>query len=81
MVRSSSVVCKGHIILPAALILRSAVRIKHRIAVVDNTGRVHGIGGLRVVDASIMPTLIRGNTNLPVIMIAEKISAQIYAQV
>ena len=51
-----------------------------RDAVVDNTGRVHGIGGLRVVDASIMPTLIRGNTNIPTIMIAEKIAAQICAQ-
>ncbi|HEV2007248.1 MAG TPA: GMC oxidoreductase, partial [Burkholderiales bacterium] len=51
-----------------------------RDAVVDSAGRVHGIGGLRVVDASIMPTLIRGNTNLPVIMIAEKIAAEIGSQ-
>ncbi len=42
------------------------------MAVVDDELRVHGINGLRVIDGSIMPTIVSGNTNAPIYMIAEK---------
>ena len=44
------------------------------LAVTDPAGRVHGVEGLRVIDASVMPTIPRANTNIPTIMIAEKMS-------
>jgi choline dehydrogenase len=47
------------------------------MSVVDGEGRVHGIEGLRVVDASIMPRITTGNLNAPTIMLAEKIADRI----
>jgi 5-(hydroxymethyl)furfural/furfural oxidase len=55
-------------------------RVDDPQAVVDVAGRVRGVGGLRVVDASIMPTLPRGNTNIPTMMMAEKVSASILGE-
>jgi choline dehydrogenase len=49
-------------------------------AVVDARLRVHGIAGLRVADASIMPTITSGNTNAPCVMIGDKASAMILGQ-
>jgi choline dehydrogenase-like flavoprotein len=43
-----------------------------RMAVVDDQLRVHGVSSLRVIDASIMPTLVSGNTNAAAIMIGER---------
>lgn len=46
-------------------------------AVVDSDGLVHGVEGLRIIDASIMPRLVTGNTNAATIMLAEKLSDQV----
>ena len=51
--------------------------ISDPMAVVDSAARVRGIKGLRVIDASIMPDIPRANTNIPTIMLAEKLASSI----
>ena len=58
---------------------RMSADMGDRDAVTDPQGRLRGFEGLRVIDASLMPTAPRGNTNIPTIMLAEKISAGITA--
>ena len=47
------------------------------LAVADQSGRVYGIDGLRIVDASLMPDSVRANINATVMMMAEKIASEI----
>ena len=58
---------------------RMSADANDRDAVTDTQGRVRGFEGLRVIDASIMPTVPRGNTNIPTTMVAEKISTEMNA--
>lgn len=50
----------------------TAKMVVDAMAVVDPELRVHGVAGLRIADASIMPTIVPGNTHAPAVMIAEK---------
>jgi choline dehydrogenase len=52
-----------------------------RDAVVDHDGRVHGIAGVSVIDASIMPTIPTANTNVPTLMLAEHVSASMSGEI
>ena len=52
-----------------------------RDAVTDTAGRVHGVDALRVIDASIMPTVPRGNTHIPTVMVAEKLADKMLSEI
>ena len=47
------------------------------MAVVDQSACVHGVPGLRIIDASIMPEIVRANTNATTIMMAEKLAKEL----
>jgi choline dehydrogenase len=49
-------------------------------AVVDGEARVRAVNGLRVIDASIMPRVVTGNLNAPILMMAEKLSDRVRGQ-
>lgn len=55
-------------------------RADDEMAVVDSRLRVRGVGGLRIVDASVMPTITSGNTNAPTLMIGERAAAWVLAE-
>ncbi|HYI26905.1 MAG TPA: GMC oxidoreductase, partial [Bradyrhizobium sp.] len=58
---------------------RMSADANDRDAVTDTLGALRGFEGIRVIDASIMPTAPRGNTNIPTTMLAEKIAASLNA--
>ena len=75
---------KAHVLanIAGTFHLVGTCRMGHRDdpkAVVDGQGRVRDVAGLRIADASIMPTVPRANTNIPTIMLAEKIAAEMLA--